>query len=968
MQRGTTSSSVRGPAQLIVVVAALAASSASAQVTIHVPADAPTIQGAIARAVPGDTVLVAPGTYAEHLDFLGKAITVESSGGTTVTTVDGSATATVVTFKSGEGALSVLRGFTITHGAAIGSPIDGGGIAIASSSPTIEGNLVTANQACAGAGISISFGSPIVRNNTISHNSQSFCSGGTGGGGIQIVGASSAQILGNVISGNSTGSDGGGIALFAAGTPVIRGNTISGNNAGSQGGGISMFNQSDADITDNVIVGNSGARGGGIGWLLPAGRGPFVVNNTIVDNVGADGASGIYADGIAGTGQISNNIVVAAPGQNAIVCDSINTTIAPIILSNDVLAAAPGQPYGGLCAGRTGTSGNVSVDPLFVNHDGGDFHPQLTSPVIDAGTNAAAALPALDRDGNSRIIDGNDDCVATVDMGAYEVFLAPALTIAPASIAFADQLVGTASVAQAVTLTNPSAGAVRICATAVSGDFAQTSHCGPTLAAGASCTIDIQFAPVRVGARAGSISATDPAANGPQAVPLSGNGIEPPIVITPGSATVPPRGARAFAVSGGSGLGFGWSFAVNASGGTLDALSGAYLAGPVGSVVDVLSVVDSFGGAAQAQVSVTAGLAIAPASLAVPPLGHRTFTGSGGSGTGFTWSLVANASGGSIDPGTGAYAAGPTGGVLDVVALSDSLGSTAQVVVGVSPGVSITPSKAGVAPLGSRVFTASGGSGTGFAWSLVANRSGAGIDAVSGTYVAGATPGVTDVIEAVDSLGNAALATITVSGTPVPQALAVVPAAPTISPRARLTFIATGGSGGYTWSLSANASGGSVEAATGAYAAGNTGIVVDVVQVKDSSGATATAHVTVTAGLTINPPSASVAPGGTASFSVSGGSGQGYTWTIASGPSGGIIDRTGAYAAGSRGGVTDVISVADSLGSMATASVTVTGGSEKGGCSQGGAGGCLALLLGAAAAAPRMRSSRTRGVTAAGWS
>src|SRR2546426_11294487 len=39
------------------------------------------------------------------------------------------------------------------------------------------------------------------------------CSGGTGGGGIPIVGASAAQILDNEISGNVTGSDGGGISL-----------------------------------------------------------------------------------------------------------------------------------------------------------------------------------------------------------------------------------------------------------------------------------------------------------------------------------------------------------------------------------------------------------------------------------------------------------------------------------------------------------------------------------------------------------------------------------------------------------------------------------------------------------------------------------------------------------------------------------------------------------------------------------
>ena len=40
--------------------------------------------------------------------------------------------------------------------------------------------------------------------------------------------------------------------------------------------------------------------------------------------------------------------------------------------------------------------------------------------MVDAGNSAAADVPAADLDGNPRVMDGNGDFVAVVDMGAYE--------------------------------------------------------------------------------------------------------------------------------------------------------------------------------------------------------------------------------------------------------------------------------------------------------------------------------------------------------------------------------------------------------------------------------------------------------------------------------------------------------------------------------------------------------------------
>jgi len=77
-------------------------------------------------------------------------------------------------------------------------------------------------------------------------------------------------------------------------------------------------------------------------------------------------------------------------------------------------------------------------------------------------------------------------------------------------------------------------------------------------------------------------------------------------------------------------------------------------------------------------------LAIAPGSASVAPRGQTAFAATGGSGTGYVWSLPTNGSGGSIDASTGAYTAGPTGNVTDTVRVTDSVGNSASVNVTVT--------------------------------------------------------------------------------------------------------------------------------------------------------------------------------------------------------------------------------------------------------------------------------------------
>lgn len=393
---------------LLVVVTAI-----SQAKTINVPADQPTIQAGINAANNGDTVLVAPGTYVENINFLGKLITVKSSGGNKVTIIDGNNAGPAVTFSAGESPKAVLHGFTIQHG---GTSNEGGGISINSASPTVSGNVITNNNAGnGGAGIAVNFSpNALVQGNVVINNSQTLgYSGGVGGGGILIGGAGAARIIGNTIENNSWSSAaGGGMSLFAAGTPTLENNIIRGNSAYDQGGGIWMVNFSDALMVQNLIYNNTAIQGAGIYFLVPGGnRGPLLVNNTIVGTSAASQGSAVYADGFYDHVAFYNNLLIGASGTSALYCDSTYDPTPPTLTNNDGYSPS-GTGLAGACSAQSGTNGNISADPLFAGKT--KFRLKAGSPAINAGDNAAPDLPSKDLAGKPRIVNG------TVDIGAYE--------------------------------------------------------------------------------------------------------------------------------------------------------------------------------------------------------------------------------------------------------------------------------------------------------------------------------------------------------------------------------------------------------------------------------------------------------------------------------------------------------------------------------------------------------------------
>jgi len=441
----------RIPVNICLALFILGTNGIYAQKTVHVPGDASSIQAGINSASNGDTVLVAPGTYTENINFMGKNITVASSGGAASTTIDGNNNGVVVTFASNETRQAVLNGFTIQKGGLPANPsttATSDGILVQSADPTIINNMINNNR---GYGIEISSGAALVQGNTISNTStrydptQDFGCDYDDGSGISSQGAFSdySIIEDNTIEYNIAHCGGGGIRMYASPVLHILNNRILYNQTlANGGGGIYMVNGAQVWIVQNLIAGNiAGALGGGVDIQANSetngNSGPvnsYLVNNTIVGNTisPALDTSGFYTDGsqVGFTGYTSqtglyNNLIISGDSYNAIACDPTYSYLSktpPVIDSSDVFSYTNNE-FGGWCTAQAGTSAGVykyiSADPMFISKAGEPFHLGSVSPAAAAGDPAAPYLPATDLDGAARTQTGSS-VASVVDLGVYE--------------------------------------------------------------------------------------------------------------------------------------------------------------------------------------------------------------------------------------------------------------------------------------------------------------------------------------------------------------------------------------------------------------------------------------------------------------------------------------------------------------------------------------------------------------------
>ena len=276
-------------------------------------------------------------------------------------------------------------------------------------------------------------------------------------------------------------------------------------------------------------------------------------------------------------------------------------------------------------------------------------------------------------------------------------------TPAVGGIYFYNQIVNTPSTPQPVTLKNIGSTSLTFSSFSSTADYPFANGCGDghgggTLAAGASCTVQVTFNPLALGSRPGSLTIAESASSSPIVIPFQGTGISgtpgASVAVTPTAPCTLPSGTEQFGsiVTGESNTAVNW-LVDNVAGGnsTVGTIttSGLYTAPPYTGthvIKAVSQASSSVYGVSTLTVSSTPTFEIYPFVASIPVNGQQTFQAQEclvpDSNVSFT---VDNIAGGNSSVGTvsssGVYTAPPTAGKHTVRVTDSTLNHTSGGVV-----------------------------------------------------------------------------------------------------------------------------------------------------------------------------------------------------------------------------------------------------------------------------------------------
>ena len=269
-------------------------------------------------------------------------------------------------------------------------------------------------------------------------------------GGAVFCSLGSCQVRSCEFSDNHANTPGGAFYLKDLTNGTVASCLFKGNEA-YQGGAI-YTNGSTLHITSCKFIGNTTQDDGGALYLYGPG---FVVNNSLLTgNHSSDNGGAIYCRGSTNNTNIVNCTFYANSADdrggafycyggsqvaifNSIFWDDTSKNGGSEIHNNQ---SSPGDIYVDYCCvaagGYGGETGMISVDshctsndPQFVDEQGPDGQPgtgdedlHVTAPsCVDKGSNSKVVSgTTTDLSGKPRIVDGDNDSTATVDIGCYE--------------------------------------------------------------------------------------------------------------------------------------------------------------------------------------------------------------------------------------------------------------------------------------------------------------------------------------------------------------------------------------------------------------------------------------------------------------------------------------------------------------------------------------------------------------------
>lgn len=332
--------------------------------------------------------------------------------------------------------------------------------------------------------------------------------------------------------------------------------TVAGNGSGGFGGDGGPATGASMGLPQRVAV--DGADNLYIGDLVNN-RIRFVDGKTgVMTTIAGNGNAAFSGDGGPATSASLNtpaDVAVDIFG-NLFIADLSNNRIRKVLPPPNAEVSATSLTFSRQVVGSSSspqkiTLSNIGWQILAISGvavsgtNAGDFNvTHDCGTALTSGANCAVSVTftptavGTSRAGMVTITDSSSNSPQTIQLSGTGIAPTETVNLSPASLNFGTTLEGTTSATQPVTLTNIGNNSLNIAKITVVGvDYSQTNNCGSSVAAGASCTINVSYAPSSSGTNQTRIDITDDGLSSPQSISLSGAGTEFLLAPTAGAST-----------------------------------------------------------------------------------------------------------------------------------------------------------------------------------------------------------------------------------------------------------------------------------------------------------------------------------------------------------------------------------------------------------------------------------------------